>query len=127
MLGNSHFYNRTIRKIVVAFGTLFNDLELVRYSRDGNTAYERFKVPLSYGPKEKYITRLASDPDLLKSFGAIVPRISFNLDGINYDSSRKQISLNKNFTATDSNLYYQYSPVPYNISFSLNIYAKNQV
>ena len=125
MLGNSHFYNRTIRKIVVAFGTLFNDLELVRYSRDGNTAYERFKVPLSYGPKEKYITRLASDPDLLKSFGTIVPRISFNLEGIEYDSSRKQMTLNKNFTATSSNLYYQYSPVPYNFEFALSIFVRN--
>lgn len=125
MLGNKHFYNRTIRKIVVAFGTLFNDIELVRYSRDGNTSYERFKVPLSYGPKEKYITRLSSDPDLLRSFGAIIPRMSFNLEGIEYDASRKQMTMNKNFTVTGDNMYYHYSPIPYNFEFSLAIYVRN--
>ena len=125
MLGNGHFYNRTIRKIVVAFGTLFNDLQIVRYSRDGNTAYERFKVPLSYGPKEKYVTRLASDPDLLKNFGAVIPRISFNLESIEYDASRKQMTMNRNFTVTDNNMYYQYAPIPYNFEFSLSIYVRN--
>lgn len=125
MLGNKHFYNRTIRKIVVAFGTLFNDIELVRYSRDGNTAYERFKVPLSYGPKEKYITRLSSDPDLLRSFGAIIPRMSFNLEGIEYDASRKQMTMNKSFSVSGDNMYYHYSPIPYNFEFSLAIYVRN--
>ena len=67
MLGNAHFYNRTIRKVVVGFGTLFNDIQLIRYTRDMATEVERFKVPLSYGAKEKYLTRLASDPDLTKS------------------------------------------------------------
>ena len=125
MLGNGHFYNRTIRKIVVAFGTMFNDLQVVRYSKDGNTSYERFSVPLSYGPKEKYITRLSSDPDLLKNFGSVVPRMSFNLEGIQYDSSRKQLSINKKFTVTENNMYYHYSPVPYNFEFSLSIYVRN--
>ena len=125
MLGNGHFYNRTIRKIVVAFGTLFNELEIVRYSKDGNTSYERFKVPLSYGPKEKYITRLSSDPDLLKAFGAVVPRMSFNLEGMEYDPSRKQLSTNKNFTVSGNNSYYHYGPIPYNFEFSLSIYTRN--
>ena len=53
MLGNAHFYNRTIRKIVVAFGTVFNDIFLVRYTKDGLTAKETFKVPLNWGAKEK--------------------------------------------------------------------------
>jgi hypothetical protein len=67
MLGNSHFYNRTIRKIVVAFGTIFNDLYVVRYTQDGSTAKEKFKVPLNYGPKEKYVSVITSDPNLTKS------------------------------------------------------------
>ena len=66
MLGQSHYYNRTIRKVVVAFGTLFNDLQVVRYTKDGLTAKEQFKVPLSYGSKEKYLTRITSDPTLTK-------------------------------------------------------------
>ena len=67
MLGNDHFYNRTIRKVVVAFGTMFNDIHVVRYNKAGTTSYEKFKVPLNYGAKEKYITRLTSDPTLTKS------------------------------------------------------------
>jgi hypothetical protein len=125
MLGNGHFYNRTIRKIVVAFGTIFNDLELVRYSRDGKITYERFKVPLSYGPKEKYITRLESDPDLLKNFGVLVPRMSFNLEGIEYDTSRKQTTLTRNFGVSGDKIFAQYAPVPYNFEFSLSIYVRN--
>ncbi len=125
MLGNRHFYNRTIRKIVVAFGTLFNDLEIVRYSKDGSTEYERLKVPLSYGPKEKYITRLASDPDLLRSFGVVLPRISFNMEGITYDSSRKQVSLTRNFSFGGNGITSQYVPLPYNFDFTMSIYVRN--
>jgi len=125
MLGNRHFYNRTIRKIVVAFGTLFNDLEIVRYSKDGSTEYERLKVPLSYGPKEKYITRLASDPDLLRSFGVVLPRISFNMEGITYDSSRKQVSLTRNFSFGENGVTSQYAPLPYNFDFTMSIYVRN--
>ena len=79
MLGNSAFYNRTIRKIVVAFGTVFNDIHLVRYTKDGLTAKEIIKVPLNWGAKEKYLTRLTTDPTLTKSIATTVRRGSFHL------------------------------------------------
>jgi hypothetical protein len=79
MLGNAHFYNRTIRKVVVAFGTMFNDILLQRYSVDGTIKQELFKVPLTYGSKEKYLTRITSDPNLTKTISSTVPRISFEL------------------------------------------------
>lgn len=128
MLGNSHFYNRTIRKVVVAFGTLFNDIVVIRYNKDGTTPRERFKVPLSYGAKEKYITRLNSDPTLFKSVNIVVPRISFNLDNLSYDASRKQITTLQNFSAitgSSTTMKSQYLPVPYNFDFSLSIYVRN--
>lgn len=126
MLGNSHFYNRTIRKVVVAFGTMFNDIRLVRYTKDGVTPKEHFKVPLSYGSKEKYITRLMSDPDLNKSVATSVPRISFELTGMTYDSSRKLQSTVRNFAAnSNSALNTQYVPVPYDFEFSMSIYVRN--
>ena len=126
MLGNAHFYNRTIRKIVVAFGTLFNDIYVVRYTKDGLTAKEKFKVPLSYGSKEKYITRITSDPNLTKSVATVVPRISFELTGMSYDSNRKLPSTQRNFSAeTASSINAQYVPVPYDFSFSLSIYVRN--
>ncbi len=126
MLGNNHFYNRTIRKMVIAMGTVLNDIELVRYTKDGLTAKERFKVPLSYGAKEKYYTRLTTDPDLVRSLNIVVPRISFEMTGMTYDSSRKMISTLKNYaTNTNSVSYSQYVPVPYDFSFSASVYVRN--
>jgi hypothetical protein len=127
MLNNSHFYNRTIRKVVVAFGTLFNDLLLVRYNKAGTIEHERTRVPLSYGAKEKYITRLISDPTLTKSIATSVPRISFDLVALEYDSSRKFNSINRNFStnATTGAVSAQYAPVPYNFEFELAIYVRN--
>ena len=127
MLGNEHFYNRTIRKIVVGFGTLFNDIQLIRYTRDMATEVERFKVPLSYGAKEKYMTRLASDPDLTKSIATSVPRISFEMVGMSYDSSRKGVTTGRNFSvgANNSTLKSQYAPIPYNFDFNLSVYVRN--
>ena len=126
MLGNDHFYNRTIRKVVVAFGTMFNDIHVVRYNKAGTTSYEKFKVPLNYGAKEKYLTRLVSDPTLTKSIATSVPRISFDMTGMTYDSSRKLPSTVRNFAAeTATAVKTQYVPVPYDFSFSLSIYVRN--
>jgi hypothetical protein len=127
MLGNAHFYNRTIRKVVVGFGSLFNDIQLIRYTKDMATEVERFKVPLSYGAKEKYLTRLASDPDLTKSVAITVPRISFDMVGMSYDSSRKSITTNRNFSvgANNTTLKSQYGPIPYNFDFNLSVYVRN--
>ena len=128
MLGNQHFYNRTIRKIVVAFGTLFNDIVLVRYNKAGTEEYERTRVPLAYGAKEKFITRLNSDPTLTRSINTSLPRISFDLQGLTYDSSRKQMSTLKNFALNSSTgtLNTQFAPIPYNFDFTLSIYVRNQ-
>jgi hypothetical protein len=126
MLGNANFYNRTIRKIVVAFGTVFNDIYVVRYTKDGLTAKETIKVPLNWGAKEKYITRITSDPSLTKSIATTVPRISFEMTGMSYDSSRKLPTTMRNFSANNATtVNAQYVPVPYNFDFSLSIYVRN--
>lgn len=126
MLGNTHYYNRTIRKVVVAFGTIFNDLLLVRYNKAGTHEYERTRVPLSYGPKEKYITRITSDPTLTKSIATLVPRMAFDLVSLEYDSARKFNTVNRNFAQqADGSVKAQYSPVPYNFEFELSIYVRN--
>ena len=114
MLGKNQYYNRSIRKIVVAFGTIFNDIQVQRYSKDGATKFEIFKVPLTYGSKERWLTQIQSDPTLTKSIGVSVPRITFELTGMSYDNSRKQQSLLKNFAKNSSGrLDSQYVPVPY--------------
>ena len=126
MLGNAPFYNRTIRKIVVAFGTVFNDIYVVRYTKDGLTAKETIKVPLNWGAKEKYVTRITSDPTLTKSIATTLPRISFDMTGMSYDSSRKLPSTMRNFSANNaSTIKTQFVSVPYNFDFSLSIYVRN--
>lgn len=125
MLGNAQFYHRTIRKMVVVFGTLFNDLEIVRYTQSG-VPKEKMKVPLSYGPKERYLTQITSDPTLTKSINTLVPRMTFNLESLEYDTGRKQVSTLQNFSsATNTGVSTQFLPVPYNFEFSLSIYVRN--
>ena len=125
MLGNPHFRNGTIRKVVVGFGTIFNDITVARYDKDLNK-YHSWLVPIVYGPKEKYITRIVSDPTLTKSVGVHLPRISFTLDSLTYDPARKQQSTIQNFTYSDvTGLKRQYNPVPYNFDFTVSIYVRN--
>ena len=124
MLGQRHFYHRTIRKVVVAFGSLFNDIQVQRYVN--NVPKEILKVPLSYGSKEKYMSRIYSDPNLTKSIMVAVPRISFEMTGVNYDVNRKMVSLNKNFSTSSSTEYgTQFSPTPYDFNFSMTVYVRN--
>jgi hypothetical protein len=125
MLSNPHFYNRTIRKVVVAFGTMFNDIEVVRFTKEGNLQH-KMTVPLSYGAKEKYLTRIISNPNLTKSVNTVVPRMSFNLDGLSYDLSRKKQTTLQNVSYTKTNgVATQYAPVPYNFDFSLSIFVRH--
>jgi hypothetical protein len=125
MLNNPHFYNRTIRKVVVGFGSIFNEIYVHRFNKDGSEQ-QRMLVPLSYGAKEKYMTRIVSDPNLTKSVNIVVPRMSFNLDGMNYDLSRKKQSTLQNFSYTQTNgVSSQYAPVPYNFDFSFSIYVRH--
>jgi hypothetical protein len=125
MLGNAQFYHRTIRKMVVVFGTLFNDLEIVRYTQAG-VPKEKWKVPLTYSPKERFLTAITSDPNLVKSINTVVPRMSFNLDSLEYDVQRKQVSTLRNFAKQDNtSVSTQFVPIPYNFQFSLSIYVRN--
>lgn len=83
-------------------------------------------VPLSYGAKEKYLTRIVSDPTLTKSIATAIPRISFNLDQITYDVSRKKQTTLQNFSYNaTTGVSSQYSPIPYNFDFSLSIYVRH--
>ena len=125
MLGNAQFYHRTIRRMVVVFGTLFNDLEIVRYTQAG-VPKEKWKVPLTYSPKERFLTAVTSDPNLVKSINTVVPRMSFNLDSMEYDVNRKQVSTLRNFAQQDdTSVSTQFVPIPYNYQFSLSIYVRN--
>lgn len=117
-------YNRVIRKLVIGFGNLFDNITLVRYNPD-NTEAERFIVPIAYSAKELYVQRLLFDPNLDKKTALSLPRMSFEMTGMQYDVSRKQNTNIKNFTNTNSGVISQYNPVPYDFDFSLYLYVRN--
>lgn len=126
MLDNSHFYHQLTRKAVVLFGRLFDDITIVRKNTQTGKETSRFLVPIIYSPKEKMVTRIFSDPDLLKSVGTILPRMSFEITGISYDATRKQNSLLRAAKSnTSTHVTSSYMGVPYDITFALNIYARN--
>jgi len=117
-------YNRIIRKLVVGFGNLFNDITLVRYNPDLSEA-QRMLVPIVYAAKEMYVKRLEDDPNLDKKVQMTLPKMSFEMMGMTYDASRKQNTNIKGFAQTSSGVVSQYNPVPYNFDFNLYIYVRN--
>ena len=119
------FYNRVMRKIVVGFGNLFDNLTLVRYNSDNSEA-ERFIVPIAYAAKELYVQRLQGDPNLDKKVQMTIPRLSYEMMGIKYDTSRKQNTNIRNFASTtNGGVVGQYNPVPYDYDFNLYLYVRN--
>ena len=125
MLGQQ-FYHETIRNVVVAFGTVFNNIQLVRKNNDG-AIQQTMKVPLAYGPRQKFLVRLAEDPDLTKKIAVTLPRSGFEITGLTYDPTRKlnRVQKFKKIKGDKSEqLDTQYMPVPYNIGFELYILSK---
>ena len=123
MLG-SYTYNKIIRKCVIGFGTLFNNIECRKENKDGSV-YSRMKVPLAYGPRQKFLARLEQQADLNQKVAITVPRLSFEMTGISYDSSRKLAPTTLTLKANTANaVKKQFTPVPYNIDFELNVISK---
>jgi len=123
MLG-AYTYNKIIRKCVIGFGTLFNNIEVRKEKSDGSV-YSRMKVPLAYGPRQKFLARLEQQADLNQKVAITVPRLSFEMTGISYDSSRKLAPTTLTLKANTANaVKKQFTPVPYNLDFELNIISK---
>ena len=121
MLG-AYTYNKVIRKCVIAFGTLFNNIEVRKET--GGTTYQKMKVPLAYGPKQKFLARLEGQPELNKKVAITLPRISFELTGLSYDSSRKLSPITTDYKKDGKSVRKIFTPVPYNLDFSLSILSK---
>ena len=125
MLG-TQFYHETIRKVIVSFGTMFNNISLVRKDNSG-AAIQAMKVPLAYGPREKFLVRLNEDADLTKQVAITLPRIGFEIKNLSYDPTRKLNRVQqfkKVKGANTQQLDAQYMPVPYNLELELYIMAK---
>ena len=122
-----YFYNESMRRMTVAFGQLFNKIQVKRTDSSGNVV-QTLAVPLAYAPKEKFLTRLDQQPNLEeREFSITLPRMSFEISGISYDGARKLTRIQKYKTVkTDKEgkvMNYNYTPVPYNISYTLNIFT----
>ena len=122
MLG-TYFYHEILRKTVIGFGTLFNNIN-IRHKDASGTNFSVMKVPLAYGPMQKFLARIQQQPDLEREIAITLPRLSFEMQGIQYDPTRKtgiaQTFLAKGGTTAKK----VYMPVPYNVSFELSVMAK---
>jgi len=127
MLGST-FYHQTIRKYVAVFGTLFNDINIERKNSSG-TVVEKLKVPLAYGPKQKWLLAVQDTTADRKVVATRTPRMGFAMTGVSYDTVRKLNTIGRNVAANTSasttNMTTMYNPVPYNFDFELFILVKN--
>ena len=123
MLG-TYYYHEIVRKTIISFGTLFNDIHVRHQDKSGNDIND-LKVPLAYGPVQKFLARLEQQAELNKAVQINLPRMSFEMTSIAYDSTRKS-SLVQTFKTCDdgSKVKKVFMPVPYNIGFQLNILSK---
>lgn len=125
MLG-TYFYHEILRRTVIGFGTLFNNIE-IRHKDDAGKVQSKMKVPLAYGPIQKFLAKVEQQPQLNSRAAITLPRMSFEMTGIQYDATRKA-SITQTFktcnTGTLGNIKKVYMPVPYNVSFALSIATK---
>ena len=122
MLGN-YYYHEILRKTIIAFGTIFNDIH-IRHRDGAGKETSDMRVPLAYGPMQKLLARLEQQADLNRAVQITLPRMSFETTNIAYDATRKS-GITQTFKATDGNkLRKVFMPVPYNVGFELNILVK---
>ena len=121
-----YFYNEVLRRTIISFGTLFNSLTIKQTNSDDNIT-NVIRVPLSYGPTQKFLARLEQQADLNKSTAITLPRMSFEFTGLTYDPTRK-VTTTQSYTVKDpsdgSESKKVYMPVPYNMQFELSVMAK---
>ena len=122
MFGN-YFYNESMRRMTIGFGQIFNNIQIKRKDDTGKVI-QTIRVPLAYGPKEKFLVRLDQQSSLNnREFAITLPRMGFEIAGISYDPTRKLTRIQK-FKQVKSGkegkvLDFNYTPVPYNISYNL--------
>lgn len=127
MFGTTYYHSH-IRKSIVAFGNLFSNIKIERKLKDGsNTTVQTIKVPVSYAPKEKWLVRVEQDPTLENHTYTVLPRLSFEMMSMTYDSSRKLNRFNQvKETAVPGQVNKQFTPAPYNIGIALHCLTKTQ-
>jgi hypothetical protein len=124
-----YFYNETIRKTVIAFGTLFNDITIKHTNDSTDAVISTIKVPIAYGPMQKFLARIEQQPNFNKNVAITLPRLSFEIISYQYDPTRKIAPITKFCIVPNSSknkIKKVFMPVPYNIGFRLSFAAKLQ-
>lgn len=127
MMFGHDFYHAILRKYVIMFGNIFNEIQVERFDSSGNKI-QTLNVPLEYSPKQKSIQRVTADPTLNRDIAATLPRLGFEMTGLTYAGARKLNSTTKMVRGVDTggnDFGYVYAPVPYDMSFSLYVFVKN--
>lgn len=122
------FYNQTIRRYIIMFGRMFNDIDVVRFD-SSNNPIQQIRVPIAYGPKEKFLARLNMDPGLNQTTAIQLPRLAFEMTDMVYAPERGLNKMNKSSSATrySNTKATQYTPVPYTFNMSLyGMFANNE-
>jgi hypothetical protein len=124
---DQRFYWGTIRKAIVAFGNMFNNITIERKDAAGNVVQLQ-RVPLAYSPQQKFLAKIKQQPNVDNTnFQVILPRMGFEMVSLDYDPNRKISPMQQSRTINSStSASAQYAPTPYNINVLLYIYAKNQ-
>lgn len=125
MFKHQHFYHRIIRRAVVAFGNMFNQIELVRYEKGTFNEIDRITVPIAYAQSENYAKRLNEHDELPAAVQVKLPRMAFQMTGLRYAPERKLSSMNEECVIVNGKKKTVPTPVPYDLSFRLNIYVRN--
>lgn len=128
MLNHGHFYHATVRNSIICFGKLFNQVYVKREDSSGNEA-QFIKVPITYGPKEKWLVRSETDPNLDRPVEIVLPRMSFEITDFQFDTQRKLNSLTELVVESpqdNTKQRKQFAPVPYNLGITLYIISKTQ-
>ena len=127
MFGKYHNH-AAIRKYIIMFGSMFNDIDVVRFNTSG-AAVQSIRVPIAYGPKEKFLARLNQDPSLNKPIATQLPRLAFEITDMTYAGQRGLNKLQRNSTTSTNNnsSVSQFTPVPYDINITLyGMFANNE-
>ena len=122
------FYHQALRKYIIMFGNMFNDIYISRKNNSGTTI-QTLKVPIAYGPKEKFLARLRGDANLNRPVATQLPRLSFEITNMAYAADRTVNKLQRNVAVSDGSntLRSQFTPVPYDLTVSLyGMFAGNE-
>ena len=121
-----YFYHEIIRNTIIGFGSLFNDIS-IKHANNNDETVSVIKVPIAYGPIQKFLARIEQQPEFNREVAITLPRLAFEITSYRYDSSRKASPITKFCAASDANgtkLKRMFMPVPYDIGFRLSFACK---